>query len=113
MIIFVILCNYISIVGQTCGSYYGDCRGLPTYALVGIISLGIILFSICLRCCIQINANNSRRSPISVQNPGTVPVYSYGNNLPTRSSTAVPVHNIREDAPPSYAAATSTGLPKY
>jgi hypothetical protein len=61
---------------------------------------------ICIRCCIQLNSNNTqslpRRIPQSAQNQ------SY-------SPTNAPIHNIREDAPPSYAIATNstTGLPKY
>jgi len=54
----------------------------------------------------QLNSNNTqslpRRIPQSAQNQ------SY-------SPTNAPIHNIREDAPPSYAIATNstTGLSKY
>ncbi len=106
-------CHYIiifilsfSLAGQSCGSFYGDCRGLPTYALISIISSSILVLMICIRCCIQINSNNiqsnPRRIPRSAQNRGYSP-------------TTAPVHNIREDAPPSYAIATTstTGITKY
>ncbi|CAF1117966.1 unnamed protein product [Rotaria sp. Silwood1] len=107
--------------GQSCGSYYNDCRGLPTYAIVGIVGISVAILSICIRCCVQLNSNNARqvppRAPISIQNPGhvRVQVFSAGNNRATRTPTTAPVHCIREDAPPSYAAAISstTEPPKY
>ncbi len=73
-----------------------------------------MILSVCIRCCIQASANNtqpirSRRNPRLTR----VQVHSYQNNSATRSSTAVPVHCIQEDAPPSYAVATSTEYPKY
>lgn len=90
-----------------------DCRGLPTYAIISIISGCILLLSICIRCCIYATNNNRRtirRVPISRQNPRLVraPVRCYQSNL----STAVPVHSIQEDGPPSYAVATSTEYTK-
>ncbi len=66
----------------------------------------ILVLMICIRCCIQINSNNTqsnpRRIPRSAQNRGYSP-------------TTAPVHNIREDAPPSYAIATTstTEITKY
>ncbi|CAF4870899.1 unnamed protein product [Rotaria socialis] len=104
--------------GQTCGSYYGDCRGLPTYAIVAIISSGVLVLSICIRCCVQLNSNNTQRTVTTVtQNPGhiRVQVYATGNNAPSHSRNIAPVHNIREDAPPSYDAALSSNTepPKY
>ncbi|CAF2680603.1 unnamed protein product [Rotaria sp. Silwood2] len=113
--------SYYCSSGQSCGSYYNDCRGLPTYAIIGIVGISIAILSICIRCCVQLNSNNTRQTPpavpISIQNPGhrRAQVYVTRNNMTARSSTIVPVHCIREDAPPSYAAATSstTELPKY
>lgn len=110
------------LAGQTCGSYYGDCRGLPTYAIITIISTGILLLSICIRCCVQMSSNNNQRAvsptvPTSIRNPGhvRVQVYSVGVNGASRSPTCAPVHNIVEEAPPSYAATMSANPapPKY
>ena len=66
----------------------------------------------------QLNSNNAQRTATTVtQNPRhiRVQVYSTGNNAPSQSPNIVPVHNIREDAPPSYAAALSSNTepPKY
>ncbi|UJR07749.1 hypothetical protein I4U23_012033 [Adineta vaga] len=67
--------SYYCYPGQSCGSYYGDCRGLPTYAIIGIVSSCIVLLSICIRCCIHMNASNNRavprRVPMSPQNVST------------------------------------------
>jgi hypothetical protein len=68
----------------------------------------ITLLSICIRCCIHINATNTRPAPLVAQHTGPVQVqvHSFANNRAT-----VPVHSIREQAPPTYAAATEG--PKY
>ncbi|CAF0914697.1 unnamed protein product [Rotaria sordida] len=107
--------------GQSCGYYYNDCRGLPTYAIVAIVSTSILILSVCIRCCIQLSASNTRptsqRVPISIQNPRHVQVqiHSPRNNMATRSPGIAPVHCIKEEAPPTYAAAISsvTEPPKY
>ena len=69
----------------------------------------------------QLQSNNTRPIslgvPTPIQNPEhvRVQVFSAGNNGVTRPSTMAPVHNLIEDAPPSYAAAVSstTGFQKY
>lgn len=117
--IIIVICIFLA--GQSCGTYYGDCRGLPTYALVSIISSGLLLLLVCIRCCIYLSSNNTRATPrrvlISAQNPRLVRVqaHPYPNNLSTGSPTAVPVHIMREEAPPSYIVATSSTIqpPKY
>ena len=114
-------CSSLFLAGQTCGTEYGDCQGLPTYAIIGLISVSIMILSICIRCCIYANANNNpqpirrrivRARPIT--RAGRVYVTPDGTAYATRPvSTIVPVHTIVEDAPPSYEVATSTGPPKY
>ena len=67
------------------------------------------------------NSNNTQSTPQRVtmpaQNPRHVgvPVHSFTNNFATRPPTAVPVHNIRENAPPSYDSVASMypGQTKY
>ncbi len=89
--------------------------------MIGIISTGITLLLICIRCCIRLNYNNTppirQRGVPTARNPRLAPaqVYSCGNNMATRPTNGIPVHNIREEAPPSYDEAISinTGLPKH
>lgn len=101
--------------------YLNDCRGLPTYAIIGIVSVSIMFLSICIRCCIYANASNNRQ-PIQRRfvrvrpnvRTSRVQGNTNGNIYVVRPvSTAVPIHNIIEDTPPSYEAATATAPPKY
>ncbi|CAF1083692.1 unnamed protein product [Adineta ricciae] len=110
--------TYYCYSGQTCGTYYGDCRGLPTYAIIGIVSACIVILSICIRCCIHFNTVNNRRVPRAVPvftpTPGQ-PVYqvhSFSHNFATGRPAAVPVHSMREDAPPTYTAVVSETTPQ-
>jgi hypothetical protein len=107
----------IFVAGQTCGTYYGDCRGLSTYVIIGIVSSCIVLLSITIRFCIYMCNNNTKPAPslVAVHTSGHVPVRAYGNNMSTQPPRNAPVHTFREDAPPTYATATSsnTGAPKY
>lgn len=109
--------EHLFLAGQSCGTSFGDCRGLPTYAVIGIVSVSIMFLSICIRCCIYANASNNPR-PIQRRfiRPRTIRVRGdpNGNIYGTQPiSTIVPVHNIVEDAPPSYEVATSIAPPKY
>ena len=104
----------LSSVGQTCGSYYGDCRGLSAYAIMGIVFGGITLLSICIRCCIYMNAPTPAvPRPIAVTTTPTgrvvrVRVQAQGNPGVVRAGNmGAHVHQVVEDAPPSYAIATS------
>ena len=113
-----ILNHIIFLAGQTCGTYYGSCRGLPTYAIIGIVSACIVTLSVCIRCCIHLNTVNNRRVPQAVpvytQTPGQ-PVYqvhSFTNNFAAGRPVAVPVHTMREDAPPTYTAVVSETTPQ-
>jgi hypothetical protein len=100
---------FFFLAGQSCGYFYGDCRGLPTYAIISIISGCILLLSICIRCCAYAAGGNTqpiRRVPI-VRRRAQNPAATYQGN----ASTVVPIHSIQEDAPPTYEAAA--GYQKY
>ncbi|CAF1189183.1 unnamed protein product [Adineta steineri] len=100
--------SYYCSAGQSCGSYYGDCRGLPTYLIFTIVSFSLVLCSICIRCCVYISSNNSKTTTQRVLVPQG-PVHSFRNNLATQPPVSVPVHSFREDAPPSYGAVVAAG----
>ena len=109
------------LAGQTCGTYYGDCRGLPTYAIIAIISGGILILSVCIRCCIYLSTNKTqpirRAAPISIGNPSNVQVrvHSTTNYRTAQTASTARVHAVTEDPPPSYTAATAFNSqpPKY
>ena len=79
---------------------------------MGTIVGSTIFLCLCIRLCIQLCCKKTQSLPSSGQREGPiqVQVHSYENNL-----TTVPAYNIREEAPPSYTAATSsiTGQLKY
>jgi hypothetical protein len=100
----------ICLAGETCGTYYGDCRGLSAYVIAAIVFSGITFLSICVRCCIQISSASAVRTRTRARtaNAGLVRVQVH-------SPTRVPVHTIVEDAPPNYdvAVLSKNEPPKY
>ena len=105
-------------VGQTCGTSYGECRGLSTYTIMAIVLACIIVMGICVRFCALKHSGHSSQSLSSVvPHPRTVPAHTQypANYAAMPPSHRTPVHNVTEEAPPSYAAAISMSEqpPKY
>ena len=97
-----------SLVGQTCGYSYGDCRGLSAYTIMGIVFGSITLLGICIRCCIYMNAPQVPRTiPVAVT---TTPNGRVVRVRVRQAPNNIPVHTAMEEAPPSYAAATAPGF---
>lgn len=91
--------------GQTCGYYFGDCRGLSVYAITGIVCGGIILLSVCIRCCIHYNSTSQGQRTRNVNRTRRV------NRIEVQSTfgNTRPIARIHmEEPPPTYQEAIRT-----
>jgi len=108
---------------ETCGSTYNDCNSNSSSSVIIYVIIGVCIFvtcvciAICKQCCYQAQrgpSTNGYRYCAPVQQPlyaqqqqsvRRTPVVTYANPSAYVHNPA-PIHNVREDIPPSYDAIT-------